>query len=65
MHGYCGYPPIPPGVFGASCPFSMGWTEGSSVSTFVFRNVEAKFLKTWNLCSLVCAIEPETTLRIL
>ena len=59
MHGYCGYPPIPPGVFGAS------WTEGSTVSTFVFRNVEAKFLKTWNLCSLVCAIEPETTLRIL
>jgi hypothetical protein len=58
----CGYPPppLPPSVFGANSLFSMGWTEGSSVSTFVFRSLEDKLLKTGNLCSLVCAIEPET-----
>jgi hypothetical protein len=57
--------PLPLRVFVASFLFSTRWTEGSSVSTFVFRNVEDKVLKTCNLFRLVWVIEPETTPRIL
>ena len=48
--GRNGVPPIPPGVFGGNCLFSMRWKQGSTVSTFVSRNLEGRFLKTENLC---------------
>ena len=36
---YTPSPPIPPRVFGGSCLFSMRWRQGSTVSSFVFRNL--------------------------
>ena len=41
--------PLPPGVFGATLLFSMGWSEGTTVRYIVFRNLEANYLKTENL----------------
>jgi hypothetical protein len=36
----------------------MGWRQGSIVSTLFLRNLEAKFLKTENLCGVVRETEP-------
>jgi hypothetical protein len=51
--------PLPPGVFGATLLFSMGWSEGTSVRYIVFRNLEANYLKTENL-----QWRQRTTLRV-
>jgi hypothetical protein len=51
--------PLPPGVFGATLLFSMGWSEGTTVRYIVFRNLEANYLKTENL-----QWRQRTTLRV-
>jgi len=61
---YCEYPP-PPGVFGATFLFSMGWSEGTIVKYIVFRNLEAKLLKTEYLRGIKCDIRPTDRPRFL
>ena len=50
LSDYAPPPPLPPpGVFGARFLFSACWREGIPLSTIVFRNLDARFLKTRNL----------------
>jgi hypothetical protein len=57
------YPPIPPGGFGGNCLFSRRWREGSTVRYIVFKNLEAKFLKTENLRGAVRETGPDAMPR--
>jgi hypothetical protein len=58
------YPPIPPGGFGGNCLFSRRWREGSTVRYIVFKNLEAKFLKTENLRGAVRETGPDAMPRL-